>query len=105
VAKHIGRGVIDGVECEHLAFRDQDVDWQIWVEVGDRPIPRKYVITSKGVGAAPQYTLRIKEWKTDATIAADAFVFTPPAGATKVALDALANVDEVPNGVATGAKK
>jgi hypothetical protein len=104
-AKHIGRGVIDGVECEHLAFRDLDVDWQLWVEVGARPIPRKYVITSKGVGAAPQYTLRIKEWKTDAPIGADAFVFTPPPGATKVALDALVNIDEVPQGVVTGAKK
>jgi hypothetical protein len=60
VAKHIGRGVVDGVECEHLAFRNLEIDWQLWVEVGDRPIPRKYVITSKGVGAAPQYTLRIK---------------------------------------------
>jgi hypothetical protein len=105
VAKHIGRGVIDGVECEHIAFRNLDIDWQLWVEVGDRPIPRKYVITSKGVGAAPQYTLRIKEWKTDAPIAADAFTFTPPQGANKVALDALANIDEIPNGVVTGGKK
>ena len=63
-AKHIGRGVIDGVECDHLAFRDSDVDWQIWVEVGNRPIPRKYIITSKAVTGAPQYTLRIKDWKT-----------------------------------------
>jgi hypothetical protein len=104
-AKHIGRGVIDGVECEHLAFRDLNVDWQLWVDVGDRPIPRKYVITSKGVGGAPQYTLRIKEWKTDAPISADAFTFTPPSGAKKVALDALENIDEVPQGVVTGAKK
>src|SRR5439155_10876638 len=36
-AKHIGQGVIDGVECEHLAFRNADVDWQLWVEVGARP--------------------------------------------------------------------
>ena len=36
-AKHIGRGVVEGVECEHLAFRNLDTDWQIWVEVGDRP--------------------------------------------------------------------
>jgi hypothetical protein len=34
-SKHIGRGVVDGVECEHLAFRNLDTDWQIWVEVGD----------------------------------------------------------------------
>ena len=105
VAKHIGRGVIDGVECEHLAFRDLDIDWQLWVEIGARPIPRKYVITSKGVGAAPQYTLRIKEWKTDVPISADAFTFTPPQGAKKVATDELGNIDEVPQGVVTGAKK
>jgi hypothetical protein len=104
-AKHIGLGVIDGVECEHLAFRDRDVDWQIWIEVGARPIPRKYVITSKGVGAAPQYTLRIKDWKTDAPIAADVFALTPPAGASKVALEALENFDEVPHGIVAGGKK
>jgi len=105
VAKHIGRGVIDGVECEHLAFRDRDVDWQLWVEIGDHPIPRKYVITSKGVGGAPQYTLRIKEWKTDAPISGDAFSFTPPQGAKKVALEELGNIDEVPQGVVKGAMK
>ena len=64
-AKHIGRGVIDGVECDHLAFRNQDIDWQLWVEVGANPIPRKMVITSKAVGGAPQYTLVIRDWKTD----------------------------------------
>ena len=62
---HVGKGVIDGVECDHLAFRNIDTDWQIWIEAGARPIPRKYVITSKGVTGAPQYTLRIKEWRSD----------------------------------------
>ena len=64
-AKHMGRGVIAGRECEHLAFRNFDTDWQIWVEVGERPIPRKMVITSKTLNNAPQYTLRVKEWKAD----------------------------------------
>ena len=35
----------------------------------------------------------------------DALVFTSPSGAKKVALDALVNIDEVPQGVVTGAKK
>ena len=46
-AKYIGQGVVDGVECEHLAFRNAEVDWQLWVETGSKPVPRKYVITSK----------------------------------------------------------
>src|SRR6266850_1018557 len=85
--KHVGQGVVDGVECEHLAFRGVDTDWQIWIETGARPVPRKYVITSKTLAGAPQYTLRIKDWKTDAVADADTFVFKPPAGATKVNLE------------------
>jgi len=103
--KHIGRGVIDGVECDHLAFRGEDTDWQLWVEVGAKPIPRKYIITSKDVAAAPQYTLRIKEFRTDVEPAADAFAFKAPASVKKVELDALSDLDEVPYGVISGEKK
>jgi hypothetical protein len=102
---HVGRGVIDGVECEHLAFRDTDTDWQLWVEVGDRPVPHKYIITSKTIAGAPQYTLRISNWKSGVQAAADAFVFKAPEGAKKVDITALSDLDEVPPGVVKGAKK
>ena len=103
-ARHIGLGVIDGVECEHLAFRNVDTDWQIWIETGARPAPCKYVITSKAVTGAPQYTLRIKEWRAEAP--ADAFAFKPSSSAKKVAIGDLVDVDEVPQGtLATGEKK
>jgi hypothetical protein len=104
-AKHVGLGVIDGVECEHLAFRNQETDWQIWVETGARPIPRKYVITSKAVAQAPQYTLRIKELRTDVNPDAGAFVFRAPEGTKQVALDALGDIDEVPPGITPGGAK
>jgi hypothetical protein len=100
----IGKGVIDGVECDHLAFRNTDTDWQIWIESGAKPIPRKYVITSKGIAEAPQYTLRIKEWKTD--VPADAFAFKPDSSAKKIALGDLSDIDEVPQGTTRpGGKK
>lgn len=104
-AKYIGHGVIDGVETDHLAFRNQDTDWQIWIERGERPIPRKYVITSKAVAGAPQYTLRITDWKSDAAAAPDAFAFKPPAEARKVEIEALSGIDEVPAGVVNGDMK
>jgi hypothetical protein len=105
--KHIGIGVIDGVECEHLAFRTPDTDWQIWIETGAKPVPRKYVITSKTLAGAPQYTVRIRDWKTDAFTDPDTFAFKPPAGATKVDLDsaAMAEFDELPPGSPPGANK
>jgi hypothetical protein len=105
-SKHIGQGVVDGVECEHLAFRTPDTDWQIWIEPGAKPVPRKYVITSKTITGAPQYTLKIRDWKTDANADGD-FAFKPPADATKVALDSsvMIEFDEIPPGTPAGAKK
>ena len=35
----IGKGVIDGVECDHLAFRNMETDWQIWIEVRRKADP------------------------------------------------------------------
>jgi len=104
-AKHIGQGVVEGVECEHLAFRTLDTDWQIWVETGDNPIPRKYVITSKSTAAAPQYTITIRDWKTDTQASADAFTFKPPANAKKADFAALSDIDEVPPGIVKGEMK
>jgi hypothetical protein len=104
-AKHIGRGVVEGVECEHLAFRNLDTDWQIWIEAGERPVPRKYVITSKATAAAPQYTLRLRDWRTGLSPTADAFAFKPPPGSNGVAITVLKNIDEVPAGVVPGGVK
>ena len=104
-AKHIGPGVIDGVACEHLAFRNGETDWQLWVEAGGKPMPRKVVITSKTLAAAPQYTVRIKTWKTGVTPAAGIFTFLPPAGAKKLEPDALIDLDELPQGAPLGGTK
>jgi len=104
-AKLLAPGVIDGVFCDHLAFRDHDTDWQIWVELGPLPIPRKYVITNKSVTGAPQYTLRIRDWKTDVPIVDSQFVFTPPNGARQLDLTNLTEIDEIPVGAATGGRR
>ena len=97
-ARYIGRGIIDGRECDHLAFRNFDTDWQLWVEAGENPIPRKMVITSKTVNGAPQYTVRVKDWATGVEPAADAFSFVPPAGAQVLDPNALIHLDEIPHG-------
>jgi len=104
-AKHVGRGVIDGVECEHLAFRNFDTDWQLWVDVGDKPVPRKLVITSKTVNGAPQYTFRVRHWKTGMAPAPAAFKFVPPAGAEKIDPGALLVLDELPPEAPAGEKQ
>ena len=93
-AKHLGRGVIGGIECDHLAFRTREVDWQLWIEVGPLPIPRKYIITYRHVAASPQYAIHFKDWRTDIPATDDAFTFTPPEDAIKVELDGMWTIDE-----------
>jgi len=95
-AKYVGRGFIDGRECEHLAFRNFDTDWQIWVEASDTPVPCKMVVTSKTMNSAPQYTLHVKSWNTAVTPKQDFFVFTPPSGAKELTHKALIGFDELP---------
>jgi hypothetical protein len=95
-AKDLGSGVIDGVECDHLAFRTKDVDWQIWVAQGDRPYPCRYVITSTQVTRAPGYSIDLRDWKTDASITPAAFAFAAPANARKLNPGELRDFDDLP---------
>ena len=73
--KDLGSGVIGGVECDHLAFRTDEVDWQIWIAQGARPYPCRYVITSKLVDDGPQYSVQIRDWKTGNEVASDDYSF------------------------------
>jgi hypothetical protein len=82
--KDLGSGVINGQECDHLAFRAKDTDWQIWIHQGANPYPCRYVITSKGVDQAPQFTLEVRDWKVGGSPGASDFTFAAPAGAKKL---------------------
>ena len=81
---YLGTVYVNGVECHYLTFRAAQVDWQLWVATGDKPLPMKYVITSKWVTAAPQYSIRFRDWDTDPDIEAEQFGFQAPKGATKL---------------------
>jgi hypothetical protein len=81
---HIGMTIVNGAEVHQLAFHGKDVDWQLWVTTGDKPLPVRYVITTKTIASAPQYTLELKNWSAAAEIDAGQFAFTPPQGAKKL---------------------
>jgi hypothetical protein len=82
--KYLGRSVIDDVPTHHLAMRGHEIDWELWVEEGSRPLPRKYVITSKKVEGSPQYAVTMSNWKLVADLPDDTFTFTPPEDARKI---------------------
>ncbi len=74
----VGKGVVDGVRCDHLAFRAPLVDWQVWIEEGKRPLVRKMVITTRDKLNAPQFTVVTKNWNLEPKFAPGTFSFVPP---------------------------
>ena len=89
-AGYIGTSRIDGVECDHVAIRQSDVDWQVWIEKSETPLPRKVVITTKTQPTQPQYIATLK-WDTTVSFDSDLFTFTPPADAVRIKFGRRAN--------------
>jgi hypothetical protein len=81
---YVGLEMVGGERCHHLAYRATEVDWQLWVHEGDRPYPCRYVITSKTVAGAPQFSVQIVKFDPSPKISASMFRFVPPAGAKAV---------------------
>ena len=82
-ALEIGSAQVGGVTCGHYAFRQPGVDWQIWIQRGDNPVPRKLVITDTTDEARPQHTA-VLTWNLAPAFNEQAFEFDPPKGVYKV---------------------
>jgi hypothetical protein len=74
---YLGTTFVNGEECHYMAFRSDAADSQIWVRTGDRPLPMKYIVTSKWTTGSPQYSVRFRNWDTAPTLAENRFEFTP----------------------------
>jgi hypothetical protein len=101
--KDLGSGVINGVECDYLAFRKKKIDFQIRIAQGVRPYPCRYAITSKDIPLSPQYSIQISDWKTGAEVAADDFGFKNATKAKKVDVKDLKGMSALPDHFKKGA--
>ncbi|MDG1944856.1 MAG: DUF2092 domain-containing protein [Halioglobus sp.] len=85
-AMDVGSAVIQGTTCQHYIFRQDDIDWQVWIQKGDYPLPRKVVITTRTDDARPQHTAQY-QWDLAPSFNDAAFTFNPPKGALRVVLE------------------
>jgi len=76
---------INGQSCMHYAFRQKNVDWQIWIEEAAAALPCKLVITDTSDASLPQYSAVLK-WHKAAAISAATFHFTPPSDAHEITI-------------------
>lgn len=88
----VGPSRIGGEDCEHFVFRQEGIDWQLWVREGDAPLPCRLVITSTDEEARPRYSATL-DWDLEAGIADSDFVFTPTDGTYEIAIEPAAGED------------
>jgi hypothetical protein len=82
-ATDMGPSEVDGVTCEHYGFRQKGLDWQVWIQQGDFPLPRKLVITTLTDEARPQ-NVSLYTWNLAPSLDNSAFTFVPPKDARKI---------------------
>jgi len=87
---YVGSGIVDGTRCHHLAFRAKEVDWQIWIEEGDKPLPKRFIITSKWMTGAPQCIVTLKNWNLSPQLKDENFNFLPSKDMEKIDFISLA---------------
>ena len=80
----VGKAVIGGTVCTHLAFHRPDVDFQVWVRDGDKPLPCKYVVTDTSTPALISTSTVMSEWNVAPDVSDDSFNFVPPKEARAV---------------------
>ena len=68
----------------HNGSVQPEVDWEIWIQEGIKPLPHKFAITYKKQKGSPRYVATLKNWMIPARHEAATFTFTPPAGAQKI---------------------
>jgi hypothetical protein len=84
-ADDIGPSAVDDVTCEQYAFRQEGVDWQIWIQLGEFPLPRKLVIRTLTDDAKPQHS-ELLTWNLAPSFSENAFTFDPPADARRITI-------------------
>jgi hypothetical protein len=77
-AVYLGERKIEGDVLDHLSFESTGADWQLWVEHGDRPVPRRLVITFVNAPGEPEYMAILRDWSFGEDIDDATFQFTPP---------------------------
>lgn len=77
-AQDLGIERVNGVPCHQAAFMGEKVDFQIWIQTGTEPIPRKVMIIYKGTPGQPRCIMEITRWETGAIPASVFQVTLPP---------------------------
>jgi hypothetical protein len=80
----VGRATVEGSPCEHLAFRGPGINWEIWIDAGERALPRRLAATYTAIANFPRFLVEFSDWNLSPTLSQDTFAFKKPANAKEI---------------------
>jgi len=83
----VGPSMVNGVPCEHFAYMEPGLNWEIWIENGKRALPLRMAMTYKQVPNFPRFMIEYKDWNLNPKLKADLFVFKAPANSKQIEFD------------------
>jgi hypothetical protein len=86
----VGPVKVNGVACEHFAFMGPASNWEIWIESGANPLPRRVAVTYKTVENFPRFLVEYRDWNLKPNTSAGQFTFKQPVGAKPIEFGARA---------------
>ncbi len=94
LGSYIGLVKVGDYSCHHLLFEQELIDWQIWIDAGQTPLPRKFVITYKQELGQPGYSVTVDRWNLKPAFADDRFDPDLPADAEQVHINELLGTEQ-----------
>jgi hypothetical protein len=81
--------------CSHYAFRQKNVDWQVWIADDGPALPCKLIITNTSDPAMPQY-VSVLHWSFPASIPDSVFAFAAPPSSRKIVIAKIDTGEKAP---------
>jgi len=82
-AAHVSESVVNGVVCDHYAYMEPNVDWEIWIQKGDNALPLRLAMTYKQAKDSPHFLIEFFDWQLNPKLTAKTFVFNKPKDAVQ----------------------
>jgi hypothetical protein len=83
-ARLVGEETIGGVATDHVAFRGETADVQVWIARDGDPLPQRLVITYRMSEGQPQFAAEFHAWTLAPEVPDSTFTFVPADGARKI---------------------
>jgi hypothetical protein len=83
---YFGISDVDDIPCHHIGFATETQEYQVWIEQGEKPLIRKFIIVDKMLPYLPR-SGTVLRWNTTKKFDKNTFAFDIPKGAVKIDIE------------------